>query len=293
MPPATAAAEQYYLGDRPADQRRLRRQAEQLGGEAAWLLDRVGPLEGGRVVELGTGPRGYLDALSERVGWTGTVVGVERSADTVALARLLAARRGLGNVELVHGDARSTGLPGASFDLAVGRLVLVGVPRPEEIVLEAVRLARPGGTVAFHEADALSEVCDPPLDAWTRLSNVLNRYAVLNGIDLFVGRRLPRLLRDSGLTDVKVRPVVHVDSPDHPRRSLLPDLADNLRERLLANGLITRDELARLQADVRRHLEDPDTLVVSRHFIQAWGRKPDRPRHAAPRPHLSPAADRG
>lgn len=276
MSSATPAVDQYFLGYRDAEQRRLQRQAEQLAGEAAWLLDRVGPLDGGRVVELGCGPRGYLDALSERVGPSGTVVGVERSGDAVALARALAARRGFENVELVHGDARSTGLPGAAFDLATTRLVLVNVPRPEEIVAEAVRLARPGGTVAFHEADALTDVCDPPLEAWTRLRNLLNRYAELNGVDLFVGRRLPRLLRDAGLVDVQTRPIIHVDEPGHPRRSLLPDFVDNLRERLLAHRLIARDDLDGLQAAVRRHLEDPNTLVVSHLYIQGWGRKPRR-----------------
>jgi SAM-dependent methyltransferase len=274
MSSATQAVDPYFLGYRDAEQRRLQRQAEELAGEAAWLLDRVGPLDGGRVVELGCGPRGYLDALSERVGLSGSVVGVERSVDAVALARMLIARRALDNVELVHGDARSTGLPGAAFDLATARLVLVNVPRPEEIVAEAVRLARPGGTVAFHEADALTVVCDPPLEAWTRLRELLNRYAELNGIDLFVGRRLPRLLRDAGLVDVQMRPIIHVHEPGHPRRWLLPDFVDNLRERLLAHGLITRNELDRLQAAVRRHVADRNTLVVSHLYIQAWGRKP-------------------
>jgi ubiquinone/menaquinone biosynthesis C-methylase UbiE len=274
MSSATQAVDPYFLGYRDAEQRRLQLQAEQLAGEAAWLLDRVGPLDGGRVVELGSGPRGYLDALSERVGLSGTVVGVERSVDAVALARMLIARLALDNVELVHGDARSTGLPGGAFDLATGRLVLVNVPRPEEIVAEAVRLARPGGTVAFHEADAVTDVCDPPLEAWTRLRQLLNRYAELNGIDLFVGRRLPRLLRDAGLVDVQMRPIIHLHEPGHPRRSLLPDFVDNLRERLLAHGLIARDELERLQAAVRRHVEDRNTLVVSHLYIQAWGRKP-------------------
>jgi ubiquinone/menaquinone biosynthesis C-methylase UbiE len=271
---AAPTGDQYFLGYRAEEQRRLQRQAEQLAGEAEWLLDRVGPLEGGRVVELGCGPRGYLDALSDRVGPEGTVVGVERSFDAVLLAGSLVARRGLGNVELLRGDARSTGLPSAAFDLATARLVLVNVPRPEEIVAEAVRLARPGGVVAFHEADALTDVCDPPLEAWTRLADLLTRYAQLNRIDRFVGRRLPRLLREAGLADVQSRPIIHIHEPGHPRRSLMPDFVDNLRERLFAQGLVTRDELDRLQATVRRHLEDPDTLVVSHLYIQAWGRKP-------------------
>jgi SAM-dependent methyltransferase len=273
---ATAVgADQYFLGYKAAEQRRLQHQAERLAGEAAWLFDRVGPLDGASVVELGTGPRGNLDALAERVGPTGTVVGVELNGEAVALARRLVAERGLQNVKPMHGDARSSGLPGGYFDLATARLVLVNVPQPEQIVAEAVRLTRPGGTVAFHEADALTRISDPPLYAWTRLMDLLGQYAESNGIDLFVGRRLPMLLRDAGLVDIQSRPIVHIDPPGHPRRSILPNFVENLKERLIGHGLIARDELEHLQADLRRHIDDPDTLVLSDLFVQAWGRKPD------------------
>jgi SAM-dependent methyltransferase len=106
-PSADGLGDQYLLGYRAAEQRRLQRQAESLADEASWLFDRVGPLDGRRVVELGCGPRGYLDALSERVGPDGTVVGVERSFGAVELARSLVAHRGLVNVEVIHGDARA------------------------------------------------------------------------------------------------------------------------------------------------------------------------------------------
>jgi SAM-dependent methyltransferase len=267
-------ADQYFLGYRAAEQRRLQQQAERLTGEAAWLFDRVGPLDGASVVELGTGPRGNLDALAERVGPTGTVVGVELNGEAVAFARRLVAERRLQNVKPMHGDARSSGLPGGYFDLATARLVLVNVPQPEQIVAEAVRLTRPGGTVAFHEADALTRISDPPLYAWTRLMDLLGQYAESNGIDLFVGRRLPTLLRGAGLVDIQSRPIVHIDPPGHPRRSILPNFVENLKERLIAHGLIARDELEHLQAAVRRHIDDPDTLVLSDLFVQAWGRKP-------------------
>jgi SAM-dependent methyltransferase len=267
-------SEGYLLGYRGAEQQRLQRQAAELANEAAWLFDQVGPLDGGRVVEIGCGPHGCLDELSERVGATGTVVGVERSAEAVELAGKLVAERGLRNVEVLHGDGRATGLPGATFDLATARLVLVNVPEPERVVAEAVRLVRPGGTVAFHEADWVARVCDPPLAAWTRLIDLLTLYAEMNGMDLFVGRRLPRLLRDAGLVDVGLRPIVHVYEAGHDRRSLLSDFVDNVREQLLARRLIASDELDDLQAALRRHLEDPSTLVVSSLFIQAWARKP-------------------
>jgi SAM-dependent methyltransferase len=271
---AAPVRDQYLLGYQEAEQVRLLGQAERLTGEAAWLFDRVGPLDGKQVVELGCGPRGSLDALSERVGPTGSAVGVDRSADAVELARGLVADRGLSNVDVVLGDARSTGLPDAGYDLATARLVLVNVPQPEEIVAEAVRLVRPGGTVAFHEADAVSHVCDPPLEALTRLEEVLDRYAELNSIDRHVGRRLPRLLRNAGLVDVRARPIVYIDEPGHPRRYLLSDFVENLRDRLLAARVITRDELGELHGALKRHLAKPDTTVISHLYVQAWGRKP-------------------
>jgi ubiquinone/menaquinone biosynthesis C-methylase UbiE len=266
-------ADQYVLGYREAEQRRLQQQARQLAHESSWLFDQTGVARGARVVEVGCGPHGCLELLSERVGPTGSVVGVERSADAVALARTLASERGLANVEVIEGDARSTGLARASFDLATARLVLVNVPQPEQIVAEAVALVRPGGWVAFHEADYVSHICDPASDAWTRLVELLETYSAKNGIDPFIGRKLPRLLRDAGLIEVRVNPIVHTYPPGHGRRNILLDFAENLSERILAQGLVGERELSDMKTALGRHLANPETLVVSHLFFQAWGRK--------------------
>ena len=212
--------------------------------------------------------------LSDRVGSSGIVVGVERSAEAVALARGMVSKRGLTNVEVLERDARVTGLPRVSFDLVTSRLVLVNVPQPEQIVAEAAALVRPGGWVAFHEADYVAHICDPPLEAWTKLVELLATYSERNGIDPFIGRKLPRLLREAGLVEVHVKPFIHVYPPGHGRRSILLDFAENLSERVVAEKLIAERELTDLKIALRRHLDNPDTLVVSHLFFQAWGRKP-------------------
>jgi len=266
--------DQYVLGYRQAEQERLQQQAQQLAHESSWLFDQIGVTRNARVVEIGCGPQGCLELLSERVGPSGSVVGVERGADAVALARKLVSERGFRNVDVLERDARSTGLPRASFDLATARLVLVNVPQPEEIVAEAAALVRPGGCVAFHEADYVSHVCDPPLEAWTTLVDLLTSYSERNGIDPFIGRKLPRLLRDAGLIEVRVNPIIHVYPPGHGRRSILLDFAENLTDRILAQKLVGERELSDMKATLRQHLANPDTLVVSHLFFQAWGRKP-------------------
>jgi len=128
--------------------------------------------------------------------------------------------------------------------------------------------------VAFHEADYISHVCDPPSAAWTRLVELLETYSQKNGIDPLIGRKMPRLLREAGLTDVRVNPIIHVYPPGHGRRNLLLDFSENLSDRLIAQNLVGAGELAGLKADLSRHLADADTLVVSHLYFQVWGRRP-------------------
>ena len=272
------AAEQdqrlYLLGHSSDEERRLSRQAEELRLESARLLDRIGMQEGSRAIDLGCGPQGVLDLLSERVGATGHVTGVERNRESLTTARRFVADRALQNVTLLEGDATATRLPEASFDLVHARLVLVNVPHVEAVVREMVRLARPGGVVASHEADYLPHRCDPALRAWDRLFEVFREYSAAGGIDLFVGRRTHRLFREAGLTDIEVIPLIHVYPKGHNRRMIFYQFLENVRDRILEQELIAESEFCELMAELKEHLDKPDTLVISHLFFQVWGRKP-------------------
>jgi SAM-dependent methyltransferase len=267
--------DQYFLGYRMAEQERLRQQALELAPESQWLFDQIGIRHGERVVEVGCGPQGCLDLLSERVGATGSVVGVERSEDAVKLAREFVTARKLTNVEVLNRDARATGLPRGAFDLATARLVLANIPRPEEVVAEMVALVRPRGVIAFHEVHWTAQPYDPPLPAWDRLSEALFDYAAKNGIDLAVGKRVPRMLREAGLLGIQVRPLISVFPPGHSQRGLFPFFVGNLRDRLIEQHLIDKDELDARLRELWQHVDDPNTLILSNMFFQVWGRKPE------------------
>ena len=267
-------AQLYLLGHSKDEELRLRKQGAELRPESAWLFDRIGLGAGSRAIDLGCGPRGVLDLLSERVGSSGRVIGIERNRDSVAMARRFVVDRGLKNVAVFQDDATATELPGASFDLVHARLVLVNVPYVEAVVREMVRLTRPGGVVASHEADYVSHFCDPPLRAWDRLFEIFKEYSSANGIDLFVGRRTHRLFRKAGLVDIGVKPVIHVYPHGHNRRLIFWHFLQNVRDRILEQERITESEFNELTAELKEHLNHPDTLVVSHLFFQVWGRKP-------------------
>ena len=270
-------ADAYFLGYRQAEQDRLERQAQELATDSDWLFDHLGMQAGWRVIEVGCGPQGCLGLLAARVGATGRVVGVERSVEQVQRARRFLADCHLTNVDVLHADGRQTGLAAQSFDLATARLVLVNVAQPQDLVREMVRLVRPGGVVALHEADSTTQRCDPPHPAQTRLLELLNTSAAMDGIDRAIGSKVPRMMREAGLVDIRVQPWVHAYPVGHGRRMLLLDFVENARVRLLDQQLIDEADLTELTDLLRRHLEDPGTLVLSSVFVQAWGRTPHRP----------------
>jgi hypothetical protein len=73
---------------------------------------------------------------------------------------------------------------------------------------------------------------------------------------------------------VRVNPIVHVHPPGDVRRHLLLDFAENLRERILAENLIAEREYADLEKALKRHIENPETLVMVGPYVQVWGRRP-------------------
>jgi SAM-dependent methyltransferase len=276
MSPATSQGDSYLLGRSETEEQRLRRQVQELEGEARSLLGRLNIGRGARAIDIGCGPQGILDLLSEQVGPEGAVVGLEKSDGLVASAHQFVRERQLANVTVLHADAKATGLPRESFDLVHARLVLVNVPEPEQTVEEMVALVRPGGLVASHEADYLAHVCDPPSPAWERLFEIYEAYSHARGIDLNVGRKTHRMFRAAGIVDLQVNPVVHVYPHGHNRRTIFWDFVNNVRDRVIAEGLACETEINELMSDLREHLDDPGRLVVSHLFFQVWGRKPDR-----------------
>jgi hypothetical protein len=84
------------------------------------------------------------------------------------------------------------------------RLVLVNVPHPEQYVTAVVSSIKPGVSVTIREPNSVANVCYHPSETWNRLTEVYQKYAKTNGIDLYVGRRIACLLRQEGIDDIGV-----------------------------------------------------------------------------------------
>lgn len=115
------------------------------------VREALGAVLGDRILDVGCGPGFYCLELSEIVGSSGSVVGVDSSPAMLQLARVRCAGRD--NVELVEGEATALPVESETFDGAVCVQVLEYVPQLDAALAELHRALRPGGRAVVWDVD--------------------------------------------------------------------------------------------------------------------------------------------
>ncbi|MDP1569714.1 MAG: metalloregulator ArsR/SmtB family transcription factor [Vicinamibacterales bacterium] len=144
------------------------------------------------VADIGCG-EGYLTIETAR--WARRVVAIDRSAEVLARAKQLAARRKRSNITWKKGTLEKLPLPDASVDVALLSQALHHAPDPARALTEAARILRPGGRVLILDLRAHDQpwVRDKLGDRWQGFSDAelqtLLTSAGLEQITVAVGAR--------------------------------------------------------------------------------------------------------
>lgn len=142
----------YALGRSDDEHARLTEQANFLRPLTERLFRKAGVTSGMKVLDVGSGVGDVAFLVAELVGPDGKVVSVDMDGAALEKARRRAEHLKLRNVEFIHGDIRTTQLPGP-FDAAVGRLVLLYFADPVEALARIAAQVRSKGIVAFQETE--------------------------------------------------------------------------------------------------------------------------------------------
>lgn len=237
------------------------------------LLDWVDPRPSQNAIDLGRGPRGTIEPLRDQLGPDGRVVGVDVDPVHVALAHAFVAEQGLANVEIPQTDARRTGLPAAPFDLVHARTLLITIPDPTAVMAEMTRLVRPGGWVASMEPNMAAHPYHAPHPTQDRLHEIFIDAFRADGADPFIGRHIPDLFRQAGLTNIGIKARAELYPPGHTRRTILLDLVRSMRPKIVQRGIAREQEFDDLDRAAHECLNDPCALVLSPAMFLTWGRK--------------------
>ncbi len=197
--------------------RTLAAQAEAIWPQELALLRRYPLPEAPAILDAGCGTGEATWRLAEAFP-RATVLGVDILDVQLDRARARAAHLG-SRVRFERRSIFELGLPGASFDLTVCRHVLQSIPRAEDAVAELVRVTRRGGRVHLVAEDyGMLHFPRRRLDPMRFWPDVPRRFGEATGTDLFVGRRVPSVLRALGLRSITVDYVV-VDTLRVPRET--------------------------------------------------------------------------
>lgn len=206
------------------------------------------------------------------------IIAVDRSSESLAVARRRVADEALTNVEFVEGDLFSIDIEQGSIDHVFLCFVLEHVPDPAALVRRLLHSIKPGGTLCAIEGDHGSSFFYPDSALACRAIDCLVQLQARTGGDACIGRRLYPLLTSLGLQRVHISPrFVYADAN---RPSLVSGftldtftaMVEGVREAAILAQLMTPESFAQGVADLRRCAEPDGVFCYT--FFKALGTKP-------------------
>jgi len=257
----TVMEHNYILGHSDAEIRRLQTQAAILRPITERLLRCAGIQTGMRVLDLGSGAGDVAMLAAELVGPSGSVVGIDLNPQVLSIATQRARTRGLQHLTF-HEASADTFVDKAGFDLVVGRCVLIHQTDPAAFLRVAAQLAKPGGTIAFHEL-RLRDACHsvPHVPLWDLIDTLL-RLAFSTSLPHYdAGDRLIQHFADAGLPAPNLFCETHIwGTADAPHYCWMVDTFRSLLPQLRRIGIVPEEfiEMATLESRLR------ETILAAR-----------------------------
>ena len=269
----------YTMGRSAGETERLIEQAHLYERVTLRMLRNAGVEPGMRVLDVGSGAGDVAMAAAQLVGPEGAVVGVDINPEILETARARAEQAGYADIiEFVAGDARELDLP-RDFDAVVGRLVLMYLADPGAALKQFVTYVRPGGIVAFQEAELALYQAVPSPD--TPVVNQLVEWGLevfrRSGANVGMGLELQRVFTEAGLP----APEAHLQAPagagpDWVGYEFLQHAFTSLLPLIESFGIATAAEVdvATLGERLRREAESSGRLIVLPPHVTAYARLP-------------------
>ena len=265
----------YVLGHDADELARLDRQAASIAAATRLLLQAAGLTRGMRVLDLGTGLGHVARMAGDIVGPAGTVVGLDRSADALAVARQRCQEAHEAHVSFIEGDVVSW-RAAEPFDAVVGRLVLFHVEDPAAVVRHHLEHLTPGGLFLAIDFDLGGARSEPFVPLVYEALQWVERAFVAAGASPRIGGRLATILRRAGLRDVNTLGVQAYLQPDNPMAAdLLGGVVRSLAPVMVQRGIATAEQVdvQTIEARIASELQRASAVMMPPTVVGAWGRK--------------------
>jgi ubiquinone/menaquinone biosynthesis C-methylase UbiE len=191
-----------YLLDSDEEPLRLERQSRIYGYDDDLRHLALAPTE--QVLDAGCGSGAITRAIAKAVP-NGQAMGVDREPKYVNFARHKAGLEGIENIRFEIGDVLDLPFEDDIFDIVWSKHLLQWVRDRERAIAEFKRVVRPGGRVVCCNFDGF---CASHFPVDVELQDALDLWfeaaAKDLGFDNYIGRKLPSMFLEAGLSEVEV-----------------------------------------------------------------------------------------
>jgi SAM-dependent methyltransferase len=203
----------------------------------------------------------------------GFVVGADMDDTQLDLARSEAADAGLANVDYRVLDVMQPPSDDQQFDLIYVRFLLTHLPDPSLALTHLCARLAPGGALVVEDIDCTGSFCHPDNEAFRRFTQLYTDAVTGKGGDPNIGRRLPSLLRATGLADPQMN-VVQPAGFEGEVKMIAPITLEAIANAVLLADLCTMEELNQTVDDLYVFAADDGSVLSTPRVVQVWGRRP-------------------
>jgi ubiquinone/menaquinone biosynthesis C-methylase UbiE len=223
------------------------------------LASRVKPLKkrsyelmniknGDRILDIGCGPGIDTIPLSQFVGSTGQVIGIDIDPEMIYMANKKAQEENVTDIVLhKHFDAESIPYNSNYFDSCHSERLLQHLLTPWRTISEMVRVTKPDGWIVVSDTDQSTFSIDSPdIDIEWKLRR-FHTEIFKNG---YIGRQLYRLFKEENLADIIIE-IFPLFSTDYKMTRYIA-LLDKTESQAISTGIITEEELERWHTNLEK-----------------------------------------
>ncbi len=247
-----------------------------IGGEFTHRLLKDAGLGGDiRVLDLGCGTGDVSLLAAALIGLGGSVVGVDKSAQALNVARDRARKADVQNVDFVECDLRHLSDDFGIFDVIVGRRVLMYQADIVEAIRRFLPWLRPDGLAVFHEHDTtMVPFSSEAMPLHHLVQGWMRETIAREGADIHMGFNLHHVLTKAGLLVEHVRAEAIIQTPT--QKYPLAPIVRAMLPRIVEQGVASEDDIDIDTLDRRLDAEQESTnaTYVGDMMFGAWARKP-------------------
>ncbi len=228
------------------------------------LIQKAGVFSGASILDLGCGPGFSSIWLSQQVGNTGKIVGVDHSEDFLEYMNLEIKKREIKNISCAKVDLNQDEVPSEKFDFVFARRVLYFLKDSSKVIEKISKALKPGGKIIIIDFISTDNYFFPNSPIFKDFVQKMEKWIALSGSNLGTTLELPSQLRLQGIAVEHLETFSEVVYTSSPENFEVYDLGfKRFADRYVEQGLWNETQRKNFLEKWTDMKSNPDAYIIS------------------------------